>query len=117
LPLEALARTVRAPLAIIEELIDDFIAHGVLARAVEPNAIVLARPPEHVTIAEVLDTIREPAPGTAVEVDVHDSVVSIIRRRDEALDQALAGLTLQSLASATPTPGATVAHLSDYRRD
>lgn len=116
LRLEALARMVRAPLTIVEELIEDFIVHGVLARAVEPDAIVLARPAEHVTVAEVLDTIREPAPGTAVDVDVaHDAVVSIIHRRDEAVDQALAGLTLQSLASAAPTPQPTIANLSEYR--
>jgi len=115
LRLEGLARVARAPLAVVEELIEDFIAHAILARAVEPDAIVLAQPPEHVTIRKVLDTIREPA-DTAVEVDVNDSVVSIIRRRDDAVDQALDGLTLQSLVGATPTLGATVANLSDYRR-
>jgi len=114
LRLEALARMVRAPLAIVEDLIEDFVAHGILARAVEPDAIVLARSPERVTIAEVLETIREPVPAAAIDV-AHEPVVGIIRRRDEAVDQALAGLTLQSLAHAAPMPQATVPNLSEYR--
>ena len=115
LRLDALARLVRAPLTIVEELIEDFVARGVLARAVEPEAIVLARPPEHVTVHEVLDTIREPT-AAALEVEVAPSVVSALRRRDDAIDHALTGLTLQSLATAPPTPEPAVANLSDYRR-
>jgi membrane protein len=117
LRLDALARMIGAPLAIVEELTEDFIAHGFLARAVEPDGIVLARPPEQVTVAEALDAIREPAPGTSVGVAVaHESVVDAIRRRDDAVDHALAGLTLRSLATAAPTQDAAVPNLSDYRR-
>lgn len=116
LRLDALARMVRAPLTIVDELIGDFVARGLLARAVEPEAIVLARPPEQVTVRDVLDTIREPAPDRVMDVDVPSSVVSALQRRDEAVDQALGALTLQSLAAAPPAPEAAVANLSDYRR-
>ena len=113
---DALARTVRAPLTIVEELVEDFIARGVLARAVEPDAVVLARPPEQVSVGEVLATIHEPSPGAAMDVDVPPTVVSALGRRDDAIDHALADLTLRSLAAVGPTSEAAVANLSDYRR-
>jgi membrane protein len=112
---DALAQAVRAPLTIIEELVEDFIARGVLARAVEPDAVMLARPPDRVTLDEVLATIHQPS-GGAMDVDVPLSVVSALRRRDDAVDHALAGLTLQSLATVGPTSEVAVANLSDYRR-
>jgi membrane protein len=115
LRLDALARMIGAPLTIVEALMDDFVARGVLARAVEPEAIVLARSPEAVTLTEVMDTIREPAPRAALDVHVARSVTSALRRRDEAVEQALAGVTLKSLV-AIAAPEVAVTNLSDYRR-
>jgi membrane protein len=112
---DALALIVRAPLTIVDELVEDFITRGVLARAVEPDAIVLARPPEQVSLDEVLATVHEPPRDAAIDVDAPPPVVSALRKRDDAVDHALAGLTLQSLAAA-PTSEAAVANLSDYRR-
>jgi membrane protein len=113
---DALARTVLAPLTIVDELVEDFIARGVLARAVEPDALVPARPPEQVTVAEVLAIVHEPGREASLEVDVAPSVVSVLHRRDDAVENALAGLTLASLAAVGPTSEAAVANLSDYRR-
>ena len=115
LRLDDLARRLGAPLAIIDEVIEAFATHGFLARAVEPDGVVLARAPELITIAAVLAAIREPA-HSAVGLDIADGpAVDALRRRDEAVDQALAGLTLRSLATAGPSPGAVVAKLSAYR--
>jgi membrane protein len=114
--LDDLARLLGAPLAIVDDVIEDFITHRFLARAVEPDGVVLARPPEQITVAEVLAAIREPA-SDAVVLDVApEPVVDALRRRDEAVDHALAGLTLRSLATAAADSGATVADLSAYRR-
>jgi membrane protein len=114
--LDDLARLLGAPLAIVDEVIEDFIAYGFLARAVEPDGVVLARPPESITVIEVLAAIREPA-HDAVNLDVADGpAADALRRRDDAVDQALAGLTLRSMTTAAPTPESVVATLSAYRR-
>jgi membrane protein len=114
--LDDLARLLGAPLAIVDDVIEDFVAHGFLARAVEPDGVVLARTPELITVAEVLAAIREPALN-AVDLDVADGpVVDALRRRDDAVDHALAGLTLRSVATGATTPEAVVAKLSAYRR-
>jgi membrane protein len=116
LRLDDLARLLGAPLAIVDEVIEDFVAHGFLARAVEPDGVVLARTPELITVAEVLAAIREPA-HDAVDLAVADGpAVDTLRRRDDAVDHALAGLTLRSVASEAATPEAVVAKLSAYRR-
>ena len=80
------------------------------------DGVVLARTPELITIAEVLAAIREPA-HNAADLDIADGpAVDALRRRDAAVDQALAGLTLGSVATTDPTTEAVVAKLSAYRR-
>jgi membrane protein len=117
LRLDAISRSLGAPLAIVEELVGDFVARGVLARAVEPDGIVLLHAPEQLTVADVLDAIREPAPDAGVQVEVpHESVVTALRRRDEAAERALAGLTLRSLATGGAPAERAIANLSEYRR-
>jgi membrane protein len=114
--LDDLAGRLGAPLAIVDEVIEDFVAHGFLARAVEPDGVVLARAPELIPVAEVLAAIREPA-HDAIDLDVAGGpAVDTLRRRDDAVDHALAGLTLRSVASDATTPEAAVAKLSAYRR-
>jgi membrane protein len=116
LRVDDLARRLGAPLTIVDEVIEDFITHGFLARAVEPDGVVLARTPELITVVEVLTAIREPAPN-AVDLEIAEGpAVDALRRRDDAVEQALAGLTLHSVATAAATPEAIVARLSAYRR-
>lgn len=114
--LDDLARLLGAPLAIVDEVIEDFVHHGFLARAVEPDGVVLARTPELIIITDVLAAIREPA-DNAVDLDIADGpAMDALRRRGDAVDQALAGLTLRSVATTGPAPEAVVAKLSAYRR-
>jgi membrane protein len=114
--LDDVARVLGAPLAIVDDVIEDFIAHRFLARAIEPDGVLLARPPEQITVAEVLAAIREPARDAMDLVVAREPVVDALRRRDEAVDHALAGLTLRSLATAADEQPGTVASLSAYRR-
>jgi membrane protein len=112
--LDDLAGRLGAPLAIVDEVIEDFVAHGFLARAIEPDGVVLARAPELIPVAEVLAAIREPA-HDAIDLDVAGGpAVDTLRRRDDAVDHALAGLTLRSVASEASE--AAVAKLFAYRR-
>jgi len=62
-----LARILDAPLAVLEDLIEDFVASGLLVHTAEPDGVMLARAPDHVTVVEVLGTIREPPSARAVQ--------------------------------------------------
>jgi len=112
-----LAAVTGAPLAILEELVDDFVARGILARAVEPPGLILARPADQLLVVDLLDVIRNPgggdmrAQGTSAQ-----AVLGVLRRHDEILRDALQGMTLWSLASENPAAEATVAELAQYRR-
>ena len=63
---------------------------------------MLARAPDHVTVVEVLGTIREPPSARAVQPPaVPTPVTATLRRRDDAVRDALGGLSLRTLASST----------------
>src|ERR671936_351047 len=49
-----LARTLDAPLAVLEDLIEEFVASGLLVRTAEPDGVMLGRAPEQVTVIDVL---------------------------------------------------------------
>ncbi len=106
-----------APLANLEELVDDFVARGILARAVEPPGLILARPAEQLLVVDLLDAIRNPGGGDVrAQGRSAKAVLAILRRQDEILRDALQGMTLSSLASEIPAAEATVAELAQYRR-
>ena len=97
-----LARILDAPLAVLEDLIEDFVASGLLVHTAEPDGVMLARAPDHVTVVEVLGTIREPPSARAVQPPaVPTPVTATLRRRDDAVRDALGGLSLRTLASST----------------
>ena len=97
-----LARTLDAPLAVLEDLIEDFVASGLLVHTAEPDGVMLARAPDHVTVVEVLGTIREPPSARAVQPPaVPTPVTATLRRRDDAVRDTLGGLSLRTLATST----------------
>src|SRR5262245_27079123 len=115
--LEQLAQVIGAPVSTLDELIDAFVARGLLSRATEPEGLVLARPPEDLKVVEILDTIRDPARVDAQSPITNSHAVSeILHRRDAALQEALGDVTLRSLATETLFPGTAVADLAEYRR-
>jgi membrane protein len=115
--LDALSLAIDAPLATLDELAETFVARGILVRATEPESVVLSRPPEQILVVDLLDAIRDPASVDAQTPEKSANAVSdVLRRRDEALRDALDGVTLRSLASETPSPEAVVADLARYRR-
>jgi membrane protein len=97
-----LARTLDAPLAVLEELIEDFVASGLLVHTAEPDGVMLGRAPDHVTVVDVLGAIREPPSSRAVEPPAVPTPVSVtLRRRDDAVRDALGGVSLRTLATST----------------
>jgi DNA-binding IscR family transcriptional regulator len=116
--LDRLAASAGLPVTILEDLVDAFVARGILARATEPEGLVLARPPEHLLVVDILDVIRGPAPPDVPSEDNSiNAVVDILRKRDEVLRDALRGVTLRTLASSEiPAPDTTVTQFAQYRR-
>jgi membrane protein len=97
-----LARTLDAPLTVLEELIEDFVASGLLVHTAEPDGVMLARAPDHVTVVDVLGAIREPPSSRAVEPPaVPTPVNATLQRRDDAVRDALGGLNLRTLATSS----------------
>lgn len=97
--LSALAKMLDVPLSVLEELVELFVQHGIVCRTSDPQGITLARPPESVAVVEILDLVRNPelmVTGSADEEQEH--VLSLLRRRDHAVQLTLDGVTLRSLA-------------------
>ncbi len=98
---EELALTLNAPLATLEDLLEDFVASRLLVHTTEPDGVMLARAPEQVTVVDVLGAIREPPASHDVDpAVVPGPVTEALRRRDEAVHGTLGTVTLRSLATA-----------------
>jgi membrane protein len=84
-------------------LIDDLVKAGVLLRSAEPEGIALARPPDSVTVKEILEIVD----GAAGDEVKSGGVVSdVLARRDQAVEKTMEGMTLVALASGS-LPGNT----------
>ncbi|WP_447985235.1 YhjD/YihY/BrkB family envelope integrity protein [Nitrospira sp. Nam74] len=94
-----LACELDVPVSVVEEQIDDLVRYGVLCRMVQPEGVGLVKPPELISVAEVLEAIRDGVPiGRGLRSEVTDEVDRVLERRDRAVKDALAGITLRSLA-------------------
>lgn len=101
--LAELASSLNVAAANLEELIDDFIRRGILYRTTEPEGIVPGRPPELVTVSEILSDLDGVNPeDTPAPTEKDDPVSRLLRRRDQAIHQALEGVTLRTLAAEMP---------------
>jgi membrane protein len=84
--------------SLVEEQVDLLVKHGLLGRTTEPQGVTLVKPPESTPITEVLDAVREvKASESLIPTRDKDPVADALRRRDQAVEKALAGVTLQSL--------------------
>ncbi|HEU4683123.1 MAG TPA: YhjD/YihY/BrkB family envelope integrity protein [Nitrospira sp.] len=93
-----LAGELRLPLSLIEEQVGWLVEQGFVGRLAEPEGVTLLRPPELITVNEILDATRAGGRGAMpLPSNPNDPVEDVLRRRDEAVAQSLAGLTLQSL--------------------
>ena len=97
----ALAKNMRVQLSVLEPLMETLLAKGVLLQTVEPEGIVLGRPPEQIGVGRVLDILRTPGDEPAA-IAGRDAISALLDRRNQAVEQALDGVTLRSLATAAP---------------
>jgi DNA-binding IscR family transcriptional regulator len=115
--LEDLATGIGAPVAVLDDLVGDLVAHGVLLRAAEPEGIALARPPDRVTAAEALAVVRDPQPAADRHpLAVDDAVLELLAARDRATQTVLGEVTLAALASRPATAPSILTPLTRARR-
>ncbi len=83
----------------LENFIDDFVRAGILLRSSEPEGVALARPPESVSVKDILDIVGD---ATVQDLKSTGPAADILARRDRAVHEALDGITLKSLAESPP---------------
>jgi membrane protein len=81
-------------------LVDDLVRAGILLRSAEPEGVALARPPDTVTVKQILDIVADADGG---EPKNSGTVADVLSRRDQAVQKALEGVTLEALASEGPS--------------
>lgn len=93
-----LAARLKVPLSSLEDCLERFVRSGILLRATEPAWITLGRPPERVSLVEILDTLRGVA---AIHLDSEEGgpVADALQRRDQAVQHALEGINLGDLCA------------------
>ena len=96
-----LAKNMHVQFSVLESLIETLLTKGVLLQTVEPEGVVLGRPPEQIAVASVLDTLRTPGREPVV-IDGGDAISALLDRRNQAVERALDGITLRSLATDDP---------------
>ena len=93
-----LAVELNLPVSLVKDEVDRLVDYGLLGLMNRPDGISLIKPPELISVKEVLDAARDGAAGDVrVPIDTGDPVLDVLRRRDEAVEKALAGQTLRSL--------------------
>ncbi|MGH7823587.1 MAG: YhjD/YihY/BrkB family envelope integrity protein [Candidatus Binatia bacterium] len=92
----------------LNNLIEEFIRAGILLRSAEPEGVALARPPETVTAKEMLDIVGD---ANIQEMKNAGPVAELLLRRDQAVQKALEGVTLKTLASETQSKNLRLAQL------
>lgn len=100
---EELAAKIGVPISALEDVMEDFIEHLLVYRTVEPKGMTLGRPPENLTVLEVLQLVchKEYPPAESGQ-KVGDPVGSLLRTRDQAISESLDGMTLKMLAEEEP---------------
>jgi membrane protein len=93
-----LVSDLNVPQSIVQEQIDELVTHGLLCRMSEPEGVGLVKPPELIPVTEVLNAIRNSTlTGTVFRGKDKDGVEHLLRRRDQAVEQAFTGITLRSM--------------------
>jgi membrane protein len=93
-PWQPLELASRLGVSSIDSLVDEFVRTGVLLRSSEPPGVALARPAENTTIKEILDIVAD---RDVPELKDGGLIADVLNRRDQAVDSALADMTLKTV--------------------
>ena len=93
-----LARIQKVPVTIVESLVKDLMQAHVLIRTDKPKGVMLSKPPGQIAVSDVLKVVQHQAHhGTRIFSMGTDRISQILQRRETAVEEALAGITLQQL--------------------
>ena len=94
-----LAIELNLPTSLVDEQVEHLVDRGLLGVLNKPDGLSLIKPPELISVKEVLDLTREGnSTASYVPLAPDDAIAAVLRRRDEAVEDALEGVTLRSLA-------------------
>ncbi|OQW44646.1 MAG: hypothetical protein A4C66_01855 [Nitrospira sp. HN-bin3] len=104
LKLPELSGELNLPLSLVEEEVERLVENGFVGRLQEPEGVSLIKSPDLILVKEVLDSVRNGMPPWIVpHLDSTDPVSALLLRRDQAVERALVGETIQSLME-DPSP-------------
>ncbi len=94
-----LAIDLRVPVSLVEDQVEQLVEAGLLGLMTKPEGVTLTKPPELISVKEVLDaTHKGQAADAMIPLEAGDPVREVLRLRDSAIVEALDGQTLRSLA-------------------
>jgi membrane protein len=80
-------------------IVDRLVCAGVLLKSVEPEGIVLAQPPENLPVKKIFDIMAD---ADFAEIKKDGPAADVLIQRDRAVQDALDGVTLRTLAAESP---------------
>lgn len=108
LELPELSNELNIPLSLVEEEVEHLIENGFVGRLQRPEGVSLIKSPDLIFVKEVLDSVRNGTPPWILpHLDTNDPVSALLRHRDQAVERALAGETVQSLLVDQPPSQST----------
>ena len=108
--LPELSSELNIPLSLVEEQVERLVEYGFVGRLQEPGGVSLIKAPDLIFVKEVLDSVRNGAPPWAVpHLDPRDPISALLSRRNQAVEHALVGETVQSLLQDQPPSRSTEA--------
>ncbi|HVG01405.1 MAG TPA: hypothetical protein VM842_00875, partial [Nitrospira sp.] len=82
----------------VEEQVQHLVEAGLVGVMAHPEGITLAKPPELISIVDVLNAVHHGRGNEDAAYDDTDKeVLALLQRRDQAVASARAGYTLRSL--------------------
>jgi len=98
-----LAAKLGVPLSALEDIVEDFIDHGLVYRTIAPKGMMLGRPPDQVFVLEILQLVcHREYPPVQHDRNPIDPVGALLHQRDQAIRETLNGMTLHMLAAEEP---------------
>ncbi|HMS82941.1 MAG TPA: YihY/virulence factor BrkB family protein [Nitrospira sp.] len=108
LKLPELSSELNMPLSLVEAEVERLVTNGFVGRLQEPEGFSLIKSPDLIFVQEVLNSVRNGTPPWIVpHLETSDPVSALLRRRDQAVERALAGETISSLLQDRPPSQST----------
>jgi membrane protein len=113
---DELARALGAPQSTVEEIVDCLVSRQILALTSRPEGVVLVVDPARLSVRDILETVREAGSTGDLPLRLDARTTEVLEHRDQAVRDALHGVTLAALVEGPAPFEAAVTDLARYRR-